>query len=132
MFLVLILKMKKIKKTLKNIFMSYKFTDFDLIIDDGSHNLSDILISLKLFFKFIKKGGLYIIEDFKHPNYYYNNRNIDHILIDELLKNLENKEISVSNIISKNDQIYLINSIKKIEIFKGNLKDSDICLLTKN
>ncbi len=123
---------KKIKRTLNNIFMSHKFTDFDLIIDDGSHNLSDILISLKFFFKFIKKGGLYIIEDFKHPNYYHNNRNIEHIFIDEFLKNIENKKISLSNIISENDQTDLINSIKKIEIFKGNLKDSDICLLTKN
>ena len=60
-----------------------------------SHNLSDIFskkIALKLFFKIFKKKGiyLYIIEDFKHPNYYKYNNNIDHIFIDELLKNLTN------------------------------------------
>ena len=33
--------------------------------------------------------------------------------------------------LSENDQLNLINSIKKIESFKGNLFDSDICFLTK-
>tara|TARA_Y100000817_G_scaffold313359_1_gene309327 strand:+ start:1411 stop:2154 length:744 start_codon:yes stop_codon:yes gene_type:complete len=123
---------QKVKNILKDIFIDYKFTDFDLIIDDGSHNLSDILISMKLFFKFIKKEGLYIIEDFKHPNYYHQNKNIDHILMDEFLKNLENKKLSLSSIISKDNQVELMKSIKKIEIFKGNLKDSDISFLTKS
>ena len=43
---------------------------FDVIIDDGSHYLSDILFSLKTFFKLVNKGGFYVIEDYKHPNYY--------------------------------------------------------------
>ena len=122
----------KIKRILKEIFTQHKFSKFDLIIDDGSHNLNDILIGLKLFFKSVKNGGIYIIEDFKHPNYYQYNNNIDHILIDEFLKNLTNKKISQSSIFTENDQINLINSIAKIEIFKGRLKDSDICFLTKN
>ena len=33
---------KKILKTLKKIFSDQNFTHFDLVIDDGSHNLSDI------------------------------------------------------------------------------------------
>jgi len=123
---------KKIKRTLNNIFMSHKFTDFDLIIDDGSHNLSDILISLKFFFKFIKKGGLYIIEDFKHPNYYDYNRNIEHILVDQVLANLQEKKIFNSDIIKNDDQVYLHNNINKIMIYKGNLKNSDICFLQKS
>ena len=65
------------------------YKEFDLIIDDGSHNLSDILISFKFFFKYLKNKGLYVIEDFKHPNYYDNYRDIDHILVDEFLRNLK-------------------------------------------
>ncbi len=53
----------KVQKTLNKIFSEQNFTQFDLIIDDGSHNLSDILISLKFFFKYVKNNGLYIIED---------------------------------------------------------------------
>lgn len=121
----------KVKKVLDKIFLIYKIKEFDLIIDDASHNLSDILISLKSFFKLLKKNGLFIIEDFKHPNYYEYNKNIDHILIDEFLENLMNKKLSASSIFNENEQSDLINSIKKIEIFKGNLSDSDISFITK-
>ncbi len=121
----------QIKKNLKNIFKKHKIDNFNLIIDDGSHDLSDILVNLKTFFKFLTNDGFYVIEDFKHPNYYERNKNIEHILVDELLKNLENKVISESNILTKGDQNYLIKNIEYIEIFKGNLKDSDICFIKK-
>ena len=123
---------KKIQKILNKIFTNYKFKEFDLIIDDGSHNLSDILISLKSFFKILKKKGIFIIEDLKHPNYYTYNKNIDHIFIDEFLNKLKSKKISKSNIFSEKDQKELIEAIEKIENFKGNLKDSDISFITKN
>ena len=123
---------KKIKKTLKYIFKNYKIKEFDLIIDDGSHYLSDILIGLKYFFKLVKNDGLYVIEDFKHPNYYEYNNNINHIFIDELLNNLKAKQTFLSNIFNKIDQKYLIDSVKEIENFKGNLKDSDISFILKN
>ena len=37
--------------------------NFDLIVDDASHNLKDILITLPIFFKKLKKKGFYVIED---------------------------------------------------------------------
>ena len=123
--------MKKIKK-LQDLFDHYKFSEFDIIIDDGSHNMNDILIGIKLFFRLVKSKGLYIIEDFKHPNYYQYNNNINHIFIDELFENLENKKIFSSNIFQESDQKNLINLIEKIEKFKGNLNDSDISFITKN
>lgn len=104
---------------------------FDIIIDDGSHYLSDILFSIKFFFKYLKKEGIYIIEDFKHPNYYAYNKNVDDILIDRMLKHLGNRKNFKSKIITNKDQINLINKIKKISIYKGNLKDSDICFIEK-
>ena len=122
---------KKIKKTLKNIFLQHKFDKFDIIIDDGSHYLDEILIGLKFFFTFVKSKGLYIIEDFKFPNYYKYNNNINHILVNEFLKNLDNKKLSKSNIFSQDDQSILMESIEKIENFKGNLKESDISFISK-
>ena len=113
-------------------FRAKNIESFDLIIDDGSHNLSDILIGFNTLFKYLTKKGIYIIEDFKHPNYYKYNRNIDHILIDKMYDNFENKKFFNSNIISKNDQIYFFENIKKIENFKGNLEDSDISFIEKN
>tara|TARA_B100001248_G_scaffold219546_1_gene175143 strand:+ start:482 stop:1225 length:744 start_codon:yes stop_codon:yes gene_type:complete len=122
---------KKINKILESIFLQYNFDGFDLIIDDGSHTLSDILNGLNFFFQYVKSNGIYIIEDFKHPNYYTNNKNINHIFVDELLNNLQNKKISISNVLTKNNQIDLINQIEKIECYKGNLDDSDIAFINK-
>jgi predicted O-methyltransferase YrrM len=122
---------KKLRKILNEIFEKHQFIFFDLIIDDGSHNLSDIFFSLNYFFKYVKERGIFIIEDFKHPNYYLYNRNIDHILVDEFLKNLKDRKISNSSIINNENQKKLIDSIKSIDISKGNLKDSDICFIKK-
>ena len=52
--------------------------------------------------------------------------------MDEFLKNLENKIFFDSSIIDKKDQKQLMNLIEKINIYKGNLKDSDICFIKKN
>ena len=123
---------KKVAKTLNKIFSEQNFTQFDLIIDDGSHNLSDILTSLKFFFKYVKNNGLYIIEDYKHPNYYKYNKNINHLLVDQIFLNLNDKKFFNSNIFSDDDQKELISSIKMIETFKGNLSDSDISFITKS
>ena len=122
---------KKVIKTLNKIFLEQNFSQFDLIIDDGSHNLSDILNSLKIFFKYVKNKGLYIIEDYKHPNYYKYNRNIDHLLVDQIFESLNDKKLFNSNIFNDDDQKEIIKSIKSIETFKGNLNDSDISFITK-
>ena len=120
------------KKILKKINTRTETQFFDIIIDDGSHYLSDILFSFKTFFKFLKKKGIYVIEDFKLPNYYDYNFNVEDILIDKMLENLKNKKYFESNIINSDDQKYLINTIDKINIYKGNLVDSDICFIEKN
>ena len=122
---------KKVVKTLNKIFSEQNFNQFDLIIDDGSHNLSDILNSLKIFFKYVKNKGLYIIEDYKYPNYYKYNRNIDHLLVDQIFESLNDKKSFNSNIFKDDDQKELIKTIKRIETFKGNLNDSDISFITK-
>lgn len=121
----------KVDKTLKKIFENYKFKKFDIIIDDGSHYLSDILFSLNFFFKHLKEKGIFIIEDFKHPNYYEYNKDVEDILIDDLLEKLKKKTYFKSSIIDREGQTYLINKIDQIINYKGNLTDSDICFIKK-
>ena len=41
---------------------------FDLIIDDGSHLINHQILSLHIMFKYLKSGGLYIIEDINKSN----------------------------------------------------------------
>ena len=122
----------KIIKTMNKIAVQHKIKEFDIIIDDGSHNLSDILISLKFFFKYLKNKGLYVIEDFKHPNYYSYNNNINHIFLDEFFKNLKKKNTFNSLIFTSSEQLDFIDMIDKIDVYKGNLSDSDISFISKN
>ena len=51
---------KQLNKILKKISLETDSNFFDIIIDDGSHYLSDILFSLKFLFRYINRGGLYI------------------------------------------------------------------------
>ena len=56
--------------------------------------LKDILVSLN-FFNHLKDKNFFIIEDFKHPNYYEYNKDINHILLDQVLENLKKKLYSI-------------------------------------
>ena len=122
---------KKVLKILDVIFRENGFEKFDIIIDDGSHYLSDILFSLNLFFKFVNKGGTYVIEDFKHPNYYKYNLDTQDIFVEDLLSKILKKEYFYSGFIKKESQKYLFNEVKEIVSYKGNLEDSDICFIQK-
>ena len=122
---------KRVNKTLNMIFSKYKFEKFDIIIDDGSHKLSEIYLSINYFFNFLKNRGLFIIEDFKHPNYFEYNKDAEYILVDEFFENIKDKKISSNIPIIKEEQLFLINEISSINIYKGNLKESDICFLEK-
>ena len=114
-----------------------KIISFDIIIDDGSHILSNILKNLTFFFKYLKSGGAYVIEDYKHPNYYpHLNDSNNHYLIDRVLYFLKRKKIFKSTIITKKEIFFLINQIKKIFIYKGSCVEkrknvSDIAFLYK-
>jgi SAM-dependent methyltransferase len=54
-----------------NFWNSYKHKDFDIIIDDGSHDNPDQIATLKYTYNFLKDGGTYWCED-THTSYYTN------------------------------------------------------------
>ena len=39
---------------------------FDIVIDDGSHNIDDQIKTLKNFWPLLKEGGIYVIEDIEN------------------------------------------------------------------
>lgn len=51
--------------------------EFDLIVDDGLHNMDANLNTLEIVFPYLKNGGIYVIEDVNQHDDWY---------IDELLK----------------------------------------------
>jgi len=69
---------------LKNNNINVNKNFFDIIIDDGSHKLIDILKGIKLFFSLLRSDGFYIIEDYKFDN----THNKNEISIDKLKKKL--------------------------------------------
>jgi hypothetical protein len=113
-------------KKLTEFFIKKKIISFDVIIDDGSHILSDILKNFIFFFKFLKFKGIYIIEDYKHPNYFSHlNDNKHHFLVDKVLQFLKKKKLFKSTILKKKQIKYLINNIKKIKTYKGSCVTQD-------
>lgn len=61
--------------------------EFDLIIDDGSHESSDMIASFEKMFSRVKSGGVYIIED-TSCSYWADYKKRSHISIIDYLKNL--------------------------------------------
>lgn len=57
-------KAEELERSMLNISKNHD-TKFDLILDDGSHKVEDMLTSFKTLFKYIRQNGFYIIEDIK-------------------------------------------------------------------
>ena len=105
----------------------------DVIIDDASHIYSDILNNFKNFFRKVKQGGFYVIEDFNHYKYYphLNDSSNNSLDIEEIFKFLDNKQIFESDNLDKGFQHYCFDNIKEITIHKGIQDDSYIAFIKK-
>ena len=125
------------KKIVKN-FETYFREEFDIIIDDASHNLRDILITLPLMFRKLKKGGYYVIEDINQFNVFKNLNPTNEFLTPiMILKNMSENKKFHSNFISTADIDYLKENIKNYFFEKGNMvikgnNISEIVFLKKN
>ena len=124
-------KKSMINKFYQKIKISQETEHFDIIIDDGSHKLSDIIISLNIFFRNLKSGGFYVLEDFKFPNYYPHLYDCSEKKIDEILSCLKNKKKFNSNILSDQMIQYLLNFTGDVFQHKGLLENSDIAFIKK-
>ena len=46
-----------------------KYTEFDIVIDDGGHTMNQQLITLQHVYPYLKEGGVYVVED-THTSYW--------------------------------------------------------------
>jgi predicted O-methyltransferase YrrM len=120
-----------LEKFFKKIGLNRNESFFDIIIDDGSHKLSDILFSINYFFPNLKKDGLYIIEEFNFPKYFKHLNDVNHIIIEDLISYVKNKKFFESSLIEKNNISELLR-VKNVETFKGSQSESDIVVFKKN
>jgi len=120
-------------KKFDNLLISKKSEVLDIIIDDASHIYSDILNNFKNFFKKVKSGGFYVIEDFNHYKYYpiLNDASNDSLEIEVIFKLLNNKQFFQSDTLDKNFQNYCFNNIAEIKVHKGIRDDSYIAFIKR-
>ena len=107
---------------------------FEIIIDDGSHNYKDILSNFYKFFKSIKPGGYYIIEDFNHyrlHSSYINDKPDNALDIGEIFEFLINKKNFKSKDLDNDFQNYCFDNISNITTHKGIQDYSYIAFIKK-
>ena len=124
------------KKILQN-FSEYFNKNFDIIIDDASHNLKDILITLPILFKKLNPGGYYVIEDINQYEVFKNlNPSNEKLTPIKILKNMEKKKEFESKFITKQEINYLKENISEYYFERGEMvvngyNISDIVFLKK-
>ena len=79
----------------------------------------------------MRPGGIYILEDYKYPNYYPHLNDCAEKKVDEILTCLKNKRKFTSDILSSEMIEYLLNFIENIFEHRGLLEDSDIAFIKK-
>lgn len=124
------------KSVMKNL-CKHLDIQFDLIIDDASHNVKDILLALPIFFKKLTSKGFYIIEDIEQFKVFKNlNPTKEKITPLSALKLIYMNKKFKSNLISKKNINYLKKHIsnfyfKRGEMIYNHQNISDIVFLKK-
>lgn len=119
-------------------FSQYFNEKFDVIIDDASHNLRDILLTLPILFKNLNKGGFYVIEDINQFEVFKNlNPSNEKLTPLKILKFMQENKSFNSNFISKDDVEYLKENIAEYYFERGEMlvdgtNISDIVFLKKH
>jgi len=102
-----------------------KMFDYDIILDDGSHNIHDQQITMSSFFKTIKSGGIFVMEDLhssievKIPE----KRDVwgwgdpTKITTLEMLEHFKLTGEIISDYLSDEEKQYLKDNIASVEIF---------------
>lgn len=96
------------------------YNQFDIIIDDGGHMMHQQQITLGTMFKYLKPGGVFVIEDLHtsgNPSY---TRPGDTDTL-EMLHHYNNTKQFVSNCMLPEEIRYLNENIKELNIESGNV-----------
>lgn len=105
---------------------SKNLIDYDVIIDDGSHNVYDQTITFYHFFKSLKSGGVYVIEDL-HSSIEVNIPEKTRIwgwgepgfitpleMLDNFIKN----KTIINDYLNEEEKKYLEDNIKSAEVYR--------------
>jgi len=113
-------------------FINLYGSDFDIIIDDGGHLVSQQQISLGHLFPHLKAGGLYICEDLLTSNDSFSFPNLKWLKAYDqpeghsslkMFRQLEQYGITNSHYMSRNEEKYIDNNINWCQIEMGNISE---------
>jgi hypothetical protein len=117
------------RNSLSQMYENFGSSNFDFILEDGSHVHEHQMISLGHLFKYTKPKGYYILEDMSIPDH-----DVCCIRNDETYKIIkdfmETGKIS-SNHITKEEKNYLEKNVLKIEIFPDIQNAYAVAIITK-
>ena len=124
------------KKNINNVAKYLKY-DFDIIIDDGSHNVKDQILTLKTFLPKLKKGGTYVIEDITQYKV-FPELNSDGLKYgaETFLETIHSKDVKIPECISNEEFEDIKKNIKEVHFERGecvyqNINISDIAFIEK-
>ena len=108
-------------KNIINDLANYIKDDFDIIIDDGSHNKRDQILTLNYFLPKLKKKGIYVIED---TTQYLQIPSLNHDKMDygvnEFLESVKKNGDHKSRYLTSLEKKKIQSDIKNIFLEKGN------------
>jgi hypothetical protein len=94
------------------------YNQYDIIIDDGGHMMHQQQITLGVMFKYLKSGGVFVIEDLHTSgNPYYTRQGDTDTLL--MLHNYNNTNLIESNCMTESEISYLLDNIESINIEQG-------------
>lgn len=106
---------------------NYLNEEFDIIIDDASHNIRDQAITFNVFFNSLKKGGVYVIED---ASQYLESKNLnpDNLTfgIKEILISITQKNPIGMKYMDDDTSFAIEKNIKNIFCEQGNYVQNNV------
>ena len=124
------------KKIINNV-SKYLDSDFDIIIDDGSHNIKDQIFTLSAFLPKLKNKGTYIIEDVsQHLVFPILNTDGLKNVTKSFLETIKSDNVKIPECLTNKEYEDIKNDIKNIFFEKGdyiynNINISDIVFIEK-
>lgn len=90
---------------------------FDLIIDDGGHNMEQQQTTFGMLFNRVKPGGIYVIEDLHTSNWEMYNKPEDLISSLDMLNKLKSEGVVISKYITESEKKYIQENVESIKIW---------------
>lgn len=117
---------------------------FDVIIDDSRHRYDAFFYNIKNFYKHLKNGGIYILEDFRGADrerklsQEFNKKNggvflqRDKYTIEQIFDNILKKEKFKHSILTSNDLDFIFDNTKKSTIINTEHPNGALAILYRN